>query len=198
MQETPKPAALARVVDIANQLESSNPNARTLVRDLFAAFTDVMAHFEAAQPIDTLTPEPGTSYLVFSPEQDGWNLGQFGNERWSDAHRPDRILAPSHWLGLPPVPGSIAPEPAKVVEAPTPQPSVSVSLFITRAQKATLRERGFSDEAIKHMKPEEAHRLLHINTIEHGAGPGDEPHSAPHGATAGQAAPSQPGLLHRR
>jgi hypothetical protein len=39
-------------------------------------------------------------------------------------------------------------------------PQVGVSLMITRRQKVDLRERGYSDEQIREMKPEEAHRLL--------------------------------------
>jgi hypothetical protein len=35
-----------------------------------------------------------------------------------------------------------------------------VSLMITRQQKADLRDRGYSDEQIRDMKPEEAHKVL--------------------------------------
>jgi hypothetical protein len=38
--------------------------------------------------------------------------------------------------------------------------SARVSLMITSAQKARLRELGYSDDAIFHMKPEEAHKIL--------------------------------------
>jgi len=37
---------------------------------------------------------------------------------------------------------------------------VSVSLMVTRAQRATLRERGYTDEQIRDMRPEDAHRAL--------------------------------------
>jgi hypothetical protein len=153
-----RPVALNRLVDIANQLEVGNPNARMLVRDLFAAFTEVMAHFEAPQPLATLSPEPGTTYLVFSPQQDGWNLGQFRNGRWTDANISSRALIPTHWLTLPEAPAGAV---ASVDQAPQ-QTTVAVSLLITRAQKAMLRERGFSDEEIRHMKPEEAHNHLRL------------------------------------
>lgn len=36
----------------------------------------------------------------------------------------------------------------------------SVSLMITRRQKTDLRERGYTDEQIRNMKPEDAHRAL--------------------------------------
>jgi hypothetical protein len=39
-------------------------------------------------------------------------------------------------------------------------PEVQVSFFITRAQKAQLRERGYSEDQIAQMKPAEAHRIL--------------------------------------
>jgi hypothetical protein len=39
-------------------------------------------------------------------------------------------------------------------------PPAGVSLMITRQQKADLRERGYSDQQIRDMKPEEAHRVL--------------------------------------
>jgi len=35
-----------------------------------------------------------------------------------------------------------------------------VSLMITRQQKADLRELGYTDDQIRDMKPEEAHRVL--------------------------------------
>jgi hypothetical protein len=155
-----KPEALNRLVAIANQLEVGNPKARALVRDLFAAFTEVMAHFEAPQPLATLAPEPDTTYLVFSP-QGGWNLGQFRNGRWTDATISSRALIPTHWLRLPADPAGAAALEDPIPDEAPPQ-NVGVSLLITRAQKAMLRERGFSDEAIRHMKPEEAHGHLRL------------------------------------
>ncbi len=41
-----------------------------------------------------------------------------------------------------------------------PAPSPSVSLMITSRQRAALRELGFTDEAIRHMTPAEAHEKL--------------------------------------
>ena len=35
-----------------------------------------------------------------------------------------------------------------------------MSFFITKAQKAELRRRGYSEEQIREMKPEDAHRAL--------------------------------------
>lgn len=49
--------------------------------------------------------------------------------------------------------------PASVQPTPPASPA-GVSLLITRQQKADLRERGYSDEQIRGMKPEEAHRVL--------------------------------------
>ena len=40
-----------------------------------------------------------------------------------------------------------------------------MSFFITRAQKAALRRRGYSEEQIREMKPEDAHRALGIARI---------------------------------
>ena len=39
-------------------------------------------------------------------------------------------------------------------------PPAGVSLMITRQQKADLRERGYSEDQLWDMKPEEAHRVL--------------------------------------
>jgi hypothetical protein len=44
--------------------------------------------------------------------------------------------------------------------AATPSPKAQVSFFITQAQKAQLREKGYSDDQIAQMKPAEAHRIL--------------------------------------
>jgi hypothetical protein len=38
----------------------------------------------------------------------------------------------------------------------------SVSLMITQEQKAALRQRGYTDEQIHEMKPEDAHRTLEL------------------------------------
>ena len=35
-----------------------------------------------------------------------------------------------------------------------------MSFFITKTQKAELRRRGYSEEQIREMKPEDAHRAL--------------------------------------
>ena len=44
--------------------------------------------------------------------------------------------------------------------ADAPSPEARVSFFITQAQKAQLREKGYSDDEIAQMKPAEAHRIL--------------------------------------
>jgi hypothetical protein len=47
-----------------------------------------------------------------------------------------------------------------LAESVRPAAKTGVSLMITRQQKADLRERGYTDEQIRDMKPEEAHRVL--------------------------------------
>jgi hypothetical protein len=42
----------------------------------------------------------------------------------------------------------------------SPSLEAQVSFFITQAQKAELREKGYSDDQIAQMKPAEAHRIL--------------------------------------
>jgi hypothetical protein len=44
--------------------------------------------------------------------------------------------------------------------AAPPSSKAQVSFFITKAQKAQLREKGYSDDQIAQMKPAEAHRIL--------------------------------------
>ena len=39
-----------------------------------------------------------------------------------------------------------------------------MSFFITKAQKAELRRLGYSEEQIREMKPEDAHRALRLNS----------------------------------
>jgi hypothetical protein len=41
-----------------------------------------------------------------------------------------------------------------------PSPEARISFFITQAQKAQLREKGYSDDEIAQMKPAEAHHIL--------------------------------------
>jgi len=40
----------------------------------------------------------------------------------------------------------------------------AMSFFITKAQKAELRRLGYSEEQIREMKPEDAHRALRLNS----------------------------------
>jgi hypothetical protein len=42
----------------------------------------------------------------------------------------------------------------------SPRPKAQVSFFITQAQKAELREKGYSEDQIAQMKPAEAHQIL--------------------------------------
>ena len=42
----------------------------------------------------------------------------------------------------------------------TPEAETGISFFITNAQKAELRRRGYSEQQIHEMKPEDAHRAL--------------------------------------
>ncbi len=52
---------------------------------------------------------------------------------------------------------------AQLVEASTEgRNGEGVSFFVTQAQKDQLRERGYTDEQIREMKPEDAHRALGI------------------------------------
>jgi hypothetical protein len=44
--------------------------------------------------------------------------------------------------------------------APRKETETGVSFIITKAQKAELRHRGYTEEQIREMKPEEAHRAL--------------------------------------
>jgi hypothetical protein len=43
---------------------------------------------------------------------------------------------------------------------PDKEAETGMSFFITKAQKAELRRRGYSEEQIREMKPEDAHRAL--------------------------------------
>src|ERR1700724_4737922 len=43
---------------------------------------------------------------------------------------------------------------------PHKEAETGMSFFITKAQKAELRRRGYSEEQIREMKPEDAHRAL--------------------------------------
>ncbi len=63
---------------------------------------------------------------------------------------------------------SIGPASANPSEGaePIPEPEAGVSFMITQAQKAALRELGYTEEQIREMRPEEAHRIL-----EHRAAP---------------------------
>lgn len=80
--------------------------------------------------------------------------------------------APEQWR-MPRSPGieadpsfsTLSPKRSAFLDDPPQQPTSKtpqawVSLMITRQQKADLRDRGYSDEQIRDMKPEEAHKML--------------------------------------
>ena len=65
-------------------------------------------------------------------------------------------------LADPPDPPDFGEQTQRVFDASmTPHESeTGMSFFITKAQKAELRRRGYSEEQIREMKPEDAHRAL--------------------------------------
>jgi hypothetical protein len=67
------------------------------------------------------------------------------------------LMAPTDEIQRP-----VATEPEKLNESNEDRKSAqtSVSLLITQDQKAQLRERGYTDEQIREMKPDDAHRTL--------------------------------------
>jgi len=62
-----------------------------------------------------------------------------------------------------------APPRSRGSEPPSEPPTASTAFMITQAQKEALRQRGYTDEQIHEMRPEEAHRILGHRA----------PHSAP-------------------
>ena len=63
----------------------------------------------------------------------------------------------------PPDPPDIGDHALRVSEAsitPHPEAETGMSFIITKAQKAELRRRGYTEEQIREMKPAEAHRAL--------------------------------------
>ena len=66
-------------------------------------------------------------------------------------------------LADPPDPSDIEDHVERVIEAsmePHKETETGISFIITKAQKAELRERGYTEEQIREMKPEDAHRAL--------------------------------------
>jgi hypothetical protein len=84
----------------------------------------------------------------------------------TDAELADKVIDAIQALkGFLPKPSTSAsqierPEADPLAHADDVSARTSVSLLITQAQKEQLRERGFTDEQIRDMKPEEAHRVL--------------------------------------
>jgi len=63
----------------------------------------------------------------------------------------------------PPDPPDLGEHTQRVFDAsmtPHKEAETGMSFFITKAQKAELRRRGYSEEQIREMKPEDAHRAL--------------------------------------
>ncbi len=66
-----------------------------------------------------------------------------------------------------------APRPSGAPAPPAEPQTAGASFMITRAQKEALRQRGYTDEQIREMPPEEAHRILADQA------PEEPPHSGP-------------------
>ena len=86
-------------------------------------------------------------------------------------HRPRmrkrRVASPKRpvrrVLADPPDPPEVEDHAHRTFEAATTEhkeAGTGVSFIITKAQKAELRERGYNEEQIREMKPEDAHRAL--------------------------------------
>jgi hypothetical protein len=56
------------------------------------------------KPIDTAPHEEDEPLLVFCPEQGGWHIGIWFNEKWVDYLTTLEDLEPTHWLPVPPDP----------------------------------------------------------------------------------------------
>lgn len=71
---------------------------------------------------------------------------------------PSNLADCSH----PPDPPDLGEDTQRVFDASTTphEAETGMSFFITKAQKAELRRRGYSEEQIREMKPEDAHRAL--------------------------------------
>ena len=66
-------------------------------------------------------------------------------------------------VGDPPDPPEIEEHAQRIFAAPLTahkEAEAGISFIITKAQKAELRQRGYSEEQIREMKPEDAHRAL--------------------------------------
>ena len=55
---------------------------------------------------------------------------------------------------------NVADDPLNLAAPMTAHKETGMSFIITKAQKAELRQRGYSEEEIREMKPEDAHRAL--------------------------------------
>jgi len=70
----------------------------------------------------------------------------------------------SHFTGRPSIDGDHQTKKHPDREQANAAYTSGISLFITQAQKAQLRQSGFADEQIRNMLPVEAHRILGLNS----------------------------------
>lgn len=126
-------------------------------------------------PIDGTMPAEGANWTA---DQYTFRLIEDGVIR----RKPDEDVAGPEVQSVEggPVPGSEAqPEKPSLLSSvmsvltrpaePVAEPAAaqSISFMITQDQKAELRQRGFSDDQIAHMTPEDAHRELGFADQEH-------------------------------
>ena len=60
--------------------------------------------FPSPAAIATALREPGRTLLLYCPEQGGWQTGEWDQGEWTDTLTREKILQPTHWIGVPPIP----------------------------------------------------------------------------------------------
>jgi hypothetical protein len=83
-----------------------------------------------------------------------------GFDRLIKALQVNRLLFEKHTEKFDPVTETWSKPPKDDPLRRSEQPGAATSFMITQGQKDALRDRGYTDEQIRDMKPEQAHRLL--------------------------------------
>lgn len=93
--------ALSKIVEVAHQIDSRDPQGVLLVRSILMAVAEARLG-ERPRPIDTAPQVPTEIRLLYCPKQGGWQTGEWypAKNRWISNMNME-TLNPTHWAEVP-------------------------------------------------------------------------------------------------
>ena len=94
---------LARIFEVAQQIDTSSPSGLDTFRSLALAVADAIIAGRPS-PIQTAPHVPSRVLLLYCPTQAGWQAGRWFEGRWVSTADAELVLQPTYWTDIPPPP----------------------------------------------------------------------------------------------